>query len=133
MPVSINRGANIASVIRLRVLFSIFVESSLLVRLVHQLDWVTDSQIHSCEVGARADVHLAAGVAGSKYSGIRLFDVGQLFIQDALRHIGLDQVVDTGGAATSFGAAEWDKVFTGNGPQHSFRRFTGALSIQKVT
>ena len=67
-----------ASVMRLRVLFSIcgiVVEAGAFVRLVHQLDGMTNSQLHSCETRAGADVHLAAGVTGGKYSCIRLFDV----------------------------------------------------------
>src|SRR5215510_4179717 len=110
MPVSISSGARTISVFWFRVLFSIVVEPGSLVRLVHELHRVANAQRDSGKRGARADVHLAAGIAGGQYTGIGFPDVVQLFFQDALRHVWLEQVVDAGGAATPFAAIERDKV-----------------------
>ena len=116
MPVSIKSGAKIASVIRLRVLFSIgeIVEAGAFVRLVHKFYGVANSQLHSRETGPGADVHLATGIAGGQYSSVCFLHVGQLLVQDALRHVGLEQVVNTGSAAASFGSVERDKIFRCN-------------------
>ena len=112
-----------ASVIWLRVLFSMWeisIESGALVSLVHKLNRMTNAQRHPCETRARADVHLATWIAGGEQTRTSFFDVVQLFFQNPVRHLRLQQVVDAGSAATSLGAVERDKLITRNRAQHSF-------------
>src|SRR5215207_6705263 len=101
MPVSIKSGAKMASVIRLRVLFSIgeIVEAGALVCLVQKFYWMANPQLHSGQTSAGTDMHLATRIAGSQYSSVRFLHLGQLFIQDALRHVGLEEVIDARGSA----------------------------------
>jgi len=45
---------------------------------------MADTQRHSGQTRARADVHLAPGIAGREYAGSGFPDVVQLFFQHAL-------------------------------------------------
>src|ERR1041384_7388194 len=107
MPVSSRSGPSTSNVFWLRVLFSIkgvVVVAGAIVGLVHEFDRMTNAQLHSRNTSAGADVHLAAWIAGGEYVRVRLADVVQFLMQDALRHLRLNQVVDAGGAATAFAA-----------------------------
>ena len=72
--------------------------------LVHQFDWMTNAQLHACESRAGADVHLAAGIAGREYCALRFPARGPTSPSARVRHLRLQEVIDSSRAATSFRA-----------------------------
>ena len=90
---------------------------------------MADSEFHACEAGAGADVHLATGIAGRENFSARLLDVVQLLVQYALRHFRLHEVIDPRRAATPLSSVQCYKLLTRSRAQHSFRCFTGVLSV----
>src|SRR5687768_11737090 len=110
MPVRISNGARIKRVIWFRDLFSIAVHAGLSVGFVDQLDWVANVQVQTGEPCAGADVHLASGIARCEYCSVCFAHVVQLLLEDTSGQLGLQKIVNSGGAATSVGAFEWNEI-----------------------
>src|ERR1043165_3208993 len=56
------------------------VHSGARISFVEEFDGVADLEVHAVEVGACADLHLTAGIAGRENSGFGVAHVGQLLL-----------------------------------------------------
>jgi hypothetical protein len=120
------------SVVWLRVLFSIGVNAGARVRFVEQFDRVANLELHSGELRARTDLHLAPGIARRKYFRVRVTHVGQLLLQNASRHFRLQEVVNSGRAAATLSAFERNEIRTDRAAEQVLRRIARVLAVQKV-
>src|SRR5438552_17951059 len=62
----------------------ISIEAGAVVRLIQQLDWVANAEIHFGESRARSNLHVTSRVPGGQHFGARLFNVLQFFRQHLL-------------------------------------------------
>ena len=63
---------------------------------------MADLQFHFFNVRASADLHLAAGGAGGEHCRTSFANVRELLLLDALRHLRLEQVINSSAAAAAF-------------------------------
>ena len=77
-----------------------------------------------------ADLHQAAGVARRNELGRARGDERQLSVQDHVRHLGLDQVVDARAAAAHLAFGQRYELELRNGTQHVERRVGDALRVR---
>src|SRR5688500_16691580 len=84
------------------------------VRRVQEIDRVNGAATCSGAQHSRADLHLAARIAGGDQLGTRCRDVGELGIEYEPRNLRLEQIVDARRAATLVGIRQRNDFELGN-------------------
>src|SRR5919109_3841795 len=77
------------------------------IRSIQQIDRMHGPSANSGAQHASADLHLTTWIPRGDEVGFRCLDVRELGLEYARRYLGLEQVVDAGGAATLVGVGQW--------------------------